>query len=244
MSDTCNLVKAKNESTILKILPSNDKESSDQQDPQDPQDDSFEQSEFMDSPEEKKLTCLLERRSRDALNKVNPDDSNHYSSPSVGLQKEIEEEIMDIRQTAEKYKAAIDLRSNHEEDKVECLGAIDNLSYPKSSSTGIVDTASAEPLKPVENVRRLSAVSEDVSLKDKENNKFFSKLKGVNWLNSKAEGQNKPQSYIKSDKKENSYPQGYFSKLAGRGGGYFYQKKTSATNWDVTLATSKTRSSK
>lgn len=115
VSDACNLVKVKNESTILNILPSNDKESSDQQELQD---ESLDQSDFVGSPEERRLTCLLEHRNRNALDKGDANSSNHSSSPSVGLQKEIEEEILGIRQTADKFKASIELRSDPEEEKL------------------------------------------------------------------------------------------------------------------------------
>lgn len=60
------------------------------------------------------------------------------------------------------------------------ISAIESTSYPKSNSIDKADTTVTNPLKPVENIRRLSAVSEDVNLKNNENNKYFSKLKGVN----------------------------------------------------------------
>jgi hypothetical protein len=69
-------------------------------------------------------------------------------------------------------------------------------------------------------MRRLSAASEDII--DKENQKYFSKLQGINSLGVKVQYSTKASSsnYVKSDNKQASYPKGYFSKLIARGGTY------------------------
>lgn len=69
-------------------------------------------------------------------------------------------------------------------------------------------------------MRRLSAASEDII--NKENQKYFSKLQGINSLGIKAQYSAKASSsnYVKSDNKQASYPKGYFSKLIARGSTY------------------------
>ena len=181
---TKDVIKNKNESTIMKIMPVNDKEASAAIAKIDyNEDESADKTESEDT--ENKLGCLLNRKAKfTSAQPSKPPWGESSTKVTSSLTSQPSDNISNLKVSNNAYKTTIDLRSNCKSENAQKDKNNDVLKKLDENLAIIASQYDPKAIKLAEQ-RRLSALSEDISyMHNKENLNVFSKSEQIKDYNS------------------------------------------------------------